>query len=128
MAENGTTVSGHEGPIASLVVAWCRRSLRNVLGSFDLNHCFPVCLFTCLGWSEASAKDRVVYLQTALLFSDSGDMLTNRHVIEKCDPQKITVRMSDGRMSCAKVMAVSRDYDLRLFRQRYGRAPLPLYG
>ncbi|PTQ98443.1 trypsin-like peptidase [Paraburkholderia sp. GV068] len=55
---------------------------------------------------------QVVVFGTAFFYNDAGDMFTNRHVVEKCNPGTIRVRIYSGAWLRAKIIAESDRYDL----------------
>ncbi|MGF6637278.1 S1 family peptidase [Paraburkholderia sp. MM6662-R1] len=61
----------------------------------------------------------VVVFGTAFFYNDSGDMFTNRHVIDNCDPKTIKVRIENGRLLPANVIAKSDRYDLAALSTKY---------
>lgn len=61
----------------------------------------------------------LVIFGTASFYNASGDMFTNRHVIERCDPTTIRVRIYKGALLPAKVIAKSSRYDLAALSTNY---------
>jgi S1-C subfamily serine protease len=57
-------------------------------------------------------REEFVVFGTAFFYNEAGDMFTNRHVIEQCEPDSIRVRIYDGTWLNAKVIAKSERYDL----------------
>ncbi|MFM0149399.1 S1 family peptidase [Paraburkholderia sp. RL18-085-BIA-A] len=55
---------------------------------------------------------RVVVFGTAFFYNEGGDMFTNRHVVEKCNPRTIRVRIDSGAWLQATVITKSDRYDL----------------
>lgn len=66
----------------------------------------------CFAISPAYSAAGDVIAGTAFLYNEHGDMFTNRHVVEQCDPARIVVRTSDDRVSKATVIALSEQSDL----------------
>lgn len=76
-----------------------------------------VCLF--IFFSSPSLAENIkgsnvgsVIIGTAFLYNENGDMFTNRHVVDNCDPSSIIVSMKDGEVSNASVIAISSKSDI----------------
>ncbi|MFT0172191.1 S1 family peptidase [Paraburkholderia mimosarum] len=61
---------------------------------------------------KAKRSDGVVVFGTAFFYNENGDMFTNRHVVEKCNPQSIRVRIYGGAWMPATLIAMSDRFDL----------------
>jgi TPR repeat protein len=59
-------------------------------------------------------RPRVGSTGTGFVVSDAGHILTNRHVVAKC--QRVKIRWADGEIHDAKVLAKSRNADLALVK------------
>lgn len=56
---------------------------------------------------------------TAFFYNNEGEMFTNRHVIESCDPNSVFVKTQDGKLNKARILAKSRKYDLAAIKISY---------
>lgn len=71
------------------------------------------------GVQQNQKSHDVIVFGTAFFYNDSGDMFTNRHVVENCDAEAIRVRIYNGRFLPAKVIAKSDRYDLAALSTKY---------
>jgi len=54
---------------------------------------------------------------TAFFYNNEGDMFTNRHVVERCDPSSLAVRLPEGEVVPATILAVHKgEADLAALR------------
>ncbi|MDG3066586.1 serine protease [Thauera mechernichensis] len=72
------------------------------------------------GLAEIQNADKLnIAFGTAFFYNSEGEMFTNRHVIESCDPNSVVVKTHDGKLNKAKILAKSHEYDLAAIKISY---------
>ena len=66
-----------------------------------------------------SAQKSNISFGTAFFYNNEGEMFTNRHVIQSCDPDSVFVKTQDGKLNKARILAKSHEYDLAAIKLNY---------
>ena len=82
-----------------------------------MTHARLLAILVCIAANAHAAAD--FFAGTGFFYNTNGDLLTNRHVIEKCATGSILVRPENGNIYPARVLAVDDRIDLAAISIEY---------